>query len=471
VTEPRCRAFARAAEGALADRDLQAALARTTGRFLAARAAAVAAFPGFEEAREQASRIKEEALARLDVLIERFVEAAWARGASVHAARDGAEACAVAARIARDEGVAEAVKSKSMLAEEIGLAGALERAGIAVTESDLGEFIVQLAGEPPSHIIAPAVHKTREEVFRLFRKRLGAPETPEIPALVGAAREHLRAKFLAAGMGITGANFLCADTGSAVVVTNEGNARMGTILPRVHLVVAGIEKIIPSLADLPLFLRLLTRSATGQVLSSYVSILTGTRRPGDAEGPDRLHVILVDNGRSAILEGKYREILKCIRCGACLNACPVYQAVGGHAYGWIYQGPVGAVLSPLLLGLAEASPLPEASTLCGACAEVCPVKIPLPEMLLALRDDARRRGIKTPAEVLAIKAFAALMSRAGILEAVERIAGALSGLLWPAGRIGWLPPPLSRWTANRDFPAPAPRPFRTLWKHERGAQP
>lgn len=469
--EPRSHAFARSAEKALFDTTLQAALSRTTGKFLGARDDAVAAFPGFAAARENASRIKEEALASLDRLLERFIAEAENRGAVVHGARDAAEARGIAARVAREEGIAEAVKSKSMLAEEVELNEALEAAGVSVAESDLGEFIIQLAGEPPSHIIAPAIHKTRDQISRMFHEKLGEPITAEIPELVRAARRHLRAKFLAAGMGISGANFLCADTGSIVLVTNEGNARMGTILPRVHLAVAGIEKVIPSIRDLPDFLRVLPRSASGQVLSSYVSILTGTKRPGDAEGPERLHVILVDNGRSAILNGKYRGILKCIRCGACLNACPVYRNVGGHAYGWVYSGPMGSVLTPLLTGLPGAAPLPNASTLCGACGEVCPVKIPLPDMLLELRGDERAQGLKSPPEVLGAKAYAALMSRAGIIEAVQRFLGVVSRLLWKDRRISWMPFPFSRWTAKRDFPAPAPQPFRALWKKERGIRP
>ena len=246
---------------------------------------------------------------------------------------------------------------------------------------------------------------------------------------------------------------------------------MGTILPRVHLVIAGIEKIIPRLTDLPLFLRLLPRSATGQRTSSYLSVLTGPKRPEDAEGPAKLHVILLDNGRSGILAGKYREILKCIRCGACINACPVFQSIGGHAYGWVYPGPIGSVLSTLMLGLPEASALPNASTLCGACEEVCPVGIPLPEMLVELRSDEREQGLKTPLEVLGAKAYAGVMGRAGVLEALQRMAGALSGLFSREGRVTRLPPPFSGWTDRRDFPAPAPQPFRRLWKKARGIRP
>ena len=469
--ETRSRSFYRNSEKALADPVLQAALSRATAKFVEARAESVAAFPGFEAAREQGARIKADALENLDRHLARFIAEAERRGAVIHVARDAAAARDMAARIAMEEGVSLAVKSKSMAAEEVGLTTALEAAGVEVVESDLGEFIVQLACESPSHIIAPAVHKTREQVSRLFREKLGADCAGNIPELVRIACAHMRRKFLAAGMGVTGANFLCADTGSVVLVTNEGNGRMGTILPRVHLVVAGIEKVIPRLADLPVFLRILPRSATGQIISTYVSVLTGSRRERDPEGPEKLHIILVDNGRTGILQGKYREILKCIRCGACLNICPVYRSVGGHAYGGVYAGPVGSVLTPLLDGLYEGAPLPNASTLCGACREVCPVKIPLPELLLELRGDERDQGLKTPDEILAIKGFAAVMSRAGILEALERIIGVVSQLFHKEGKGAWLPLGFSAWTERRDFPAPAEQPFRKLWKKQRGIRP
>ena len=469
--EPRCRSFFRNSEKALADAQLQVALSRATGSFLEKRTAAIAAFPQFEEARELASRIKSAALDRLDDLLARFIEEAEKRGAVVHVARDGAEARAIGARIAAEERVKVAVKSKSMAAEEVGFNVALEDAGIDVVESDLGEFIIQLAGEPPSHIVAPAIHKTREQVSQLFHEKLGEPYTEEIPELTRIARRRLRKKFLAADMGISGANFLCADTGSVVLVTNEGNARMGTILPRVHLVVAGIEKIVPSLADVPPLMRMLARSASGQALSSYVSVLTGSKRPGDPEGPEKLHIVLLDNGRTGILQGKYRDILKCIRCGACINICPVFQSVGGHAYGWVYPGPVGSILTPLLIGLPEAAALPNASTLCGACGDVCPVKIPLPEMLVEMRADERAQGLKDPREVAAMKAYAALMSRAGVLEALQRIAGVVSRALFKDGKVAWMPLKFGGWTDRRDFPAPSPQPFRKLWKTHRGVRP
>ncbi|HEY3488833.1 MAG TPA: LutB/LldF family L-lactate oxidation iron-sulfur protein [Candidatus Deferrimicrobiaceae bacterium] len=469
---PRCHDFTRNVARALSNRNLQSAISRTTDRFLSHRDAAVRSFPGdFEAAREAASQLKLSVLRDLDVHLSRFIEEAERRGASVHVAHDAAEAREIAVRIAQEEGVKLAVKSKSMATEEIALNEALESAGVEAVETDLGEYIIQLAHEAPSHLIAPAVHKTREEVSQLFVDRLGEPYTEEIPELVAIARRHLRDKFLSAGMGISGANFLVAETGSIAIVSNEANARMVTTLPRVHLAVASIEKVIPKLSDLPAMLRLLTRSATGQPISSYVSVLTGVRRPGDLEGPSKLHILLVDNGRSAILKGKYREILKCLRCGACLNICPVYQTIGGHAYGWVYPGPMGSVLSPLLLGLREASALPDASTLCGACADVCPVKIPLPDLLLELRGDARAQGHRTPGEVAGMKGFAAMMGRAGLLEAFERIAGVVSQLLCKDGKIPWLPFGLSGWTDRRDFPAPAVQPFRKLWKIKRGIAP
>jgi len=433
-------------------------------------AAVAAALADPEASRDAARRARARAVARLDAHLDQFARAASARGATVHWAETAADARAIVTGIARERGIRLAVKSKSMASEEISLNEALQGAGVTVVESDLGEYIVQLAGETPSHIIAPAVHKTREEISRLFERHLGEPRTDSIPELVGMARKHLRGKFLSAGMGVSGGNFLVADTGSVVLVTNEGNGRMGTVLPRVHLAVVGIEKVIPRMADLPTFLRLLPRSATGQAISSYVSIVTGTRRAGDPEGPDRMHILLLDCGRSAILEGKYREVLKCLRCGACLNTCPVYQSVGGHAYGWVYSGPIGAVLTPLLVGLPEAAALPDASTLCGACADVCPVKIPLPDFLLELRSDAREQGLKTPGEIAAMKGYAGVMRRAGLLEAIERIAGVLGQFFSKGKGIGGLPYPFSGWTERRDFPAPAARPFRKQWKIKRGAR-
>ncbi len=467
--EPDSRAFERNALKALSDKELQAALANAVGRIEARRAAAVASFAGFEAARERASGLRRETLSRLDEHLARFIDEAEKRGTVVHVARDAARAREIVARVAREEGVALAVRSKSTAAEEISLEDALREAGVEEVETDLGGYVARLAGEPPSHILSSAFHMTRQAVSRLFERKLGEPPASDAAGLAAIARKRLEGSFLRADLGVTGANFLVAETGSVVLLSNDGNARAGALLPRVHLVVAGIEKVVPRMADLPLFLRLLSRSASGQPLPSSVSILTGPRRDGDAEGPRRLHVLLIDCGRSAVLEGKYRDALKCIRCGACLSACPVYGCVGGRPYGWVYPGPIGAVLTPLLTGLSGAAALPDASTLCGACADACPVKVPLTGFLLELRSDTRFQGLKTPAEIAWAKGYASIMKRAGVLEALERILGELSRLVSRGHPFSGMPYPFAGWTERRDFPAVARRPFRKLWKIRRGA--
>jgi L-lactate dehydrogenase complex protein LldF len=468
--EPDSRVFGRNALKALSDKELQAGLTAAVGRLRARRAAGIASFAGFEAARERASGLRRETLSRLGDHLARFIEEAEKRGTVVHVARDAAQAKGIAARIAREEGVSLAVRSKSTAAEEISLGDALREAGIGEEGTDLGGYVARLAGEPPSHILSSAFHMTREAVSRVFERKLGEPPAGDAAALSAIARKRLEGSFSRADLGVSGANFLVAETGSVVLLSNDGNARAGTLLPRVHLVVAGIEKVVPRTADLPVLLRLLSRSATGQPLPSYVSILTGPRREGDAEGPRRLHVLLIDCGRSAILEGKYRDALKCIRCGACLAACPVYGCVGGRPYGWVYPGPIGAVLTPLLAGLSEAAALPDASTLCGACADACPVKVPLTSFLLELRSDARLHGLKTPAEIAWAKGYASVMKRAGVLEALERILGELSRLVSKGHPLSGMPYPFAGWTERRDFPAFARRPFRKLWKIRRGAR-
>ena len=300
----------------------------------------------------------------------------------------------IIAALLRERGVRMAVKSKSMVSEEIRLNAHLEGEGIEVVETDLGEYIIQLEKETPSHIIVPAIHKNRQQVGRLFAERLGVPYSDDPQVLTRTARGILREKFLTADAGISGANFAIAESGSLVLFTNEGNGRMVTSVPPLHVAVLSIEKILPSLRDLPTFIRLLPRSATGQAITSYLSVITGARKEGEATGARELHIVLVDGGRSKILEGECREMLKCIRCGACMNVCPVYRTVGGHAYGWTYPGPMGLVLTTLLTGMANAHPLVDASTLCGACVEVCPVKIPLVDLILTLRE--RRVGKGSP---------------------------------------------------------------------------
>lgn len=356
-----------------------------------------------------------------------------------------------------------------MVSEEIGLNPALEAAGITVVESDLGEYIVQLAGEKPSDILAPALHKTREQVGQLFHDKLGTPVYTDPAQMAAAARVRLREVFLTADLGLSGVNFGVAETGTLCLVTNEGNGRLTTTAPRLHIALMGIERLVPTLDDLSAMLRVLARFGTGQKLSAYTSLLTGPRRAGEADGPDELHVILVDNGRSRILGTELAEILYCIRCGACLKICPVFHEIGGHAYGSIYPGPVGSVLTPALDGIDEWSELPHASSLCGACREVCPVRIDIPRMLLKERDEGTRAG-KMPLWLRAgLRLYREVVIRPPLFYMAATLARWTTRVLGAPAR-GWLrrvPPPLSGWTDYRDFPAFAPRPFSAQFRARR----
>ena len=420
----------------------------------------------FEALRQAAAAIRNRVVDDLDVWLEIFEERARATGAEVLWARDGKEICQLVIDVARRHGVTKAVKSKSMLSEEASLNEALAGAGIRPVETDLGEYIVQLAGEAPSHIIAPAVHKTLAEVEALFACHHGRSPLPrtaaDIPALAGEARQVLRQHFLSAEMGISGANFLIAETGSAALVTNEGNGRMVTSLPKVHVVITGIEKIVPTLEDFATLMRLLPRSATGQTISNYVSLLTGTRRPGEAEGAEKTVYILVDNGRAGLLGSPWQDMLRCIRCGACMNHCPVYFSVGGHAYGWVYPGPMGSVLTPLYTGLENALDLPHASTGCNQCGAVCPVGIPLSRLLHDLREAQVARGLRPRRERLGMWAWGRLARWPGLYRwCARRAARYLAWLGGAEGRIrvfGLAP----GWTAGRDLPAPSGRTFHEL---------
>jgi L-lactate dehydrogenase complex protein LldF len=378
--------FRRRAAEAIADPRLQGALEGATGRFREARVAALAELPDADALRDHFKALRAATLARLAEHLATFERNAATAGAHVHWAVDAASACRIVTDIAQQHGVTLAAKSKSMATEEIYLNQALQAAGVEPVETDLGEWIIQLAGDPPYHIVAPAIHKTRQQVAEMF-SRLTGEDLPadDIPRLTAEARRMLRQQFLAAGMGISGGNLVVAETGSVVLVTNEGNGRMVTSLPRVHVAVVGIEKIAPTWDDAAAWLALLARSATGQPLSVYTTIVSGPRRPGDPDGPDEVHIVLLDNGRSRLIGAEYEEALQCIRCSACLNICPVYREAGGHAYGNPYSGPIGAVIAPLLLGLEEYEALPHASSLCVACRDVCPARIDLPRMLLALR--------------------------------------------------------------------------------------
>lgn len=451
-------AFRRQALIALEDVRLQGALDGATSRFSASRRQALAAHPDAEALRDHLKAIRQATLSRLGEHLERFEAQATAAGATVHWARDAAEACGLIVGIAQRHGAQLVTKSKSMATEEIGLNAALQAAGIRPVETDLGEWIIQLAEEPPYHIIAPAIHKTKEQVAELFRDYAGRPVPENILALTAEARRLLRQEFLTAGVGISGANLGVAETGSVVLVTNEGNGRMVTSLPPVHVAVMGIEKIAPTWDDAAAWLSLLARSATGQPLSIYTSIITGPARPEDEDGPQEVHIVLLDNGRSALLGTQYEEVLQCIRCGACLNACPVYREAGGHAYGSPYSGPIGAVITPLLFGLEQYSALPHASSLCGACLEVCPVRIDLPRLLVALREEEVARRLVPRPERLVEQAAALMMAGPGRFQLAMQAARQLQKPLAADGRLAWPHP-----AGARDLPALAPRSFRQMW--------
>ena len=448
--------FRENARAALADVHLRGALKNATSLFGERRREAAASVANWEDLRNHARAIKDEVLLHLDKYLEEFVGNAESRGAKVHWARDAAEANAIITRIAIEREARTVVKSKSMTTEETHLNTALEAAGLQVVETDLGEYIIQLAGETPSHIIAPAIHKTRRQVAELFTAKLGIPLTDDLAKLTSTARATLRDRFAAADVGISGVNFAVAETGTIVIVENEGNIRLTTSLPRIHIAMMGIEKVIPRFADLDVFLKLLPRSGTGQRLTTYQSFITGTKRNATDEGPEELHIILLDNGRSRMLAHPVtRQSLACIRCGACLNACPVYQQIGGHAYGSVYPGPIGAVITPQLMGIEKSSQLPYASSLCGACREVCPVKIDIPRLLLHLRSEITpRKG--SIAERLAFKLWARVMMSPALYR-MSSIAGRMMQRVMPLSRA---------WTKGRDLRPIEARSFRDQWSNE-----
>lgn len=457
-------------ERALQDADLQGALGRLSA-LRQLRATAVAEVPEWETLRAIAAAAKDHALAHLDAYLVQLEAQIVARGGSVHWASDGDEARRIIADLARARGVKRVVKSKSMVTEEIHLNAGLEAAGIKVVETDLGEYVCQLADEPPSHIIAPIIHKSVASISVLFTEKLGAPRTDRPEQLNRVARDALRAEFLAADMGITGANFAIAETGTVVIVENEGNARLTTTRPRIHVALMGIEKVLPRLADLGVLLRLLARSATGQRASVYVSLITGPRRPGETDGPEEFHLVILDNGRTRLLaDPQLRESLRCIRCGACLNVCPVYERAGGHAYQAVYSGPIGAVITPALEGLERAGELPFASSLCGACAEVCPVKIDLPRMLIEQRNRVVRSGLTGRVDRLFARAWSFAMASPARLGFFSGLGRLLQRAVVRRGRIERLPYPFAGWTAHRTAPPLAATPFRAWWQSRPRAQ-
>jgi L-lactate dehydrogenase complex protein LldF len=460
--------FLQASDQALADANLRLVLARLGDTLGERNRSAYAALAGSDLVRERARKVKDETLTELDRHLETLASSVERRGGYVHFADDGPAACRIIIDLIRARGLRRVVKAKSMTSEEIHLNRALEQAGCEVIETDLGEFIVQIAGQRPSHLVAPAVHFNIQQVAEILSRDAGEPLPVEATQLTQYARRRLREHFATAEVGITGANFAVAESGTIVLVTNEGNGRLTTALPKVHIAVMGMEKVIPRLADLPVFLKVLARAATGQKLSIYTSMITGPRRPGELDGPEEFHLVVLDNGRSRILGGPLRESLFCIRCGACLNACPIYRNVGGHAYGGVYAGPIGAVLTPLYDGLAANHHLPNASSLCGACQAACPVKIAIPEMLIQLREQLHNEpGQLGRMESLAYRLWAWSMRRPRVYRLLTWLAARTVGR-WKR-KSGWLrrlPGGLGGWTEKRDFPAPAPERFRDWWRRE-----
>ena len=465
--------FKSASVKALRDANIQRALGAPFAHFVEGRKSAIEAEyteESWDSMRERAAAIKAQTIERLDYYLDLVDRNVRRNGGHVHFANDSAHANQIVLDIAKQHDVKTVIKSKSMVSEEMGINEVLEQNGIEPVETDLGEYIIQLAKETPFHLIAPAVHKTKEQVSELFEKFLKSAPTADIERLCVIARDKLREQFEKADMGISGANFIVAETGTVVLVTNEGNGRMTTSVPRVHVAISGMEKLLPAIEDVGLFLRLLTRSATGQRITSYNSFISGPRAGSDEDGPEEFHLILVDNGRLELLKDEVlREALSCIRCGACLNHCPVYRKVGGHAYGWVYPGPIGAIVTPVLTGLKQAKDLPYASTLCGACRDVCPVGIDLPKLLLHLRHKIVADGAGVWAERLAVRRWHNAMKTRQKLEGSVRLSRLL---LKPIARGGYVKrmraPVVGGWTKGRDFPVPAAKSFARIWADELG---
>jgi len=480
VTTPSSETFDRNARAALADPILHGALRNLADSFVVRRRNAIASVNDWEGLRERARSIKHETLLHLDQYLERFTQNAERAGATIHWARDGKEACEIVVGLVRTKNATMVVKAKSMAGEEIHVNEALEKAGIEPVETDLGEWIIQLAGETPSHIVVPAIHKTKKQIADLFVAKAGIEKTENVDVLTQTARRILRERFAEAEVGISGVNFGVAETGTILILENEGNIRLTTSLTKTHIAIMGIEKVIPKFADLDVFLKLLPRSGTGQRLTAYQSLITGVKKDANDIGPDELHIVMLDNGRSRMLAHPVtRQGLACIRCGACLNACPVYQQIGGHAYGSVYPGPIGAVITPQLVGLAKAKQLPYASSLCGACREVCPVKIDIPELLLHLRAEIAdgNAGADKPkrklSESLAFRAYSRVWLQRRNYErgikwarSMQRFVARDGKIAKVSGLISRLVPPLNAWTDRRDAPVVAPKTFREMWREK-----
>jgi len=434
---------------ALQDPYVQEALARATSQFMSNRLDAFSQFKEAERITEKAREIREKTMENLDEHLRKLEERVVENGGMVHRAGDAQEALRLIFSLIKRHDIKLIVKSKSMTTEEIGLNETLEPYGVEVVETDLGEYIVQLAGEKPSHILAPAIHKTKEQIAKIFSQRMGMTVLPEIKALISVARKTLRDKFHEAHMGITGVNFAIAEIGALAILTNEGNGRLVSTLPPIHVAIMGIEKVVPTLEDFMTLLKLLPRSATGQKISSYLSLIMGPRRDCELDGPEEFHLILLDNGRTRIAGGEFRESLYCIRCGACLNVCPVYQKIGGHPYGWVYPGPIGLVLTPLLNTLATTRYLPHASTLCALCSDTCPVKVDIPWLCLNLRRRLVEEGASSRLERMIFSLWARVLENGFLYRTLSRFS--------------FLPSPLSYWSVTKDLPHLARKPFWKRW--------
>ena len=465
--EVRSKEFKKSAHIALHDVNLQRALGNLKAGFPGKRAAAVARLPEFDALRDQARDLKNHILEHLDLYLEEFERNVTANGGTVHWCRTAEDARRTILELCREQDAKTVTKGKSMVTEEIALNEYLEANGVTPVETDLGEYILQLRHDHPSHIVAPAIHLTLDDVATAFHEHHHRPKSNDPAVLMQEAREMLRKQFVAADVGITGANFLVAETGSTIICTNEGNGDLTQTLPKTHIVVSSIEKVVPTLEDMTLFLRLLARSATGQEFTVYNTLSTGPRRPGDRDGPENFHVVLVDNGRSDMVGGELQEMLRCIRCSACMNHCPVYGAVGGHSYGWVYPGPMGSVLTPQMVGIENAGLLPNASTFCGKCEEVCPVRIPLPKLMRHWREREWEKHLTPAAARGGIGVWAFFAKRPALYRLLAWSSNLFLRLVGgKRGRIRKLPL-AGGWTDFRDMPVPSGKTFMQQWQEQK----
>jgi L-lactate dehydrogenase complex protein LldF len=453
----------------LADVRLQATLKKVKGNFIEKRAKAMTQLDDLQATRDAAVAIRDKVLNNLDVWLEAFEQKATARGATVYWAENAEEVNRLVIEIAKRHNCKKAIKGKSMVSEETALNDALTAAGVTPVETDLGEYVVQISNSTPSHIIAPIVHLSKEEVSELFEKVHQLPRKTDITEMTHEARGILRPHFLDADMGISGGNFFIAETGSVALFSNEGNIRMSTTMPKVHVAISGIEKIVPTLEDFSTLTRLLPRSATGQSIANYVSLLTGPRAKGELDGPEHMYFILVDNGRTGLVGSDMQEMLRCIRCGACMNHCPVYHQIGGHAYGWVYPGPMGSVLTPAYVGIENAIDLPNASTLCGECHVVCPVKIPLPDLMRKLREKQVEKKLRPTHERLALNVWSWVAQRPALYGFATKMAMRVMQKMSNKNNMIQNLPFGAGWTAGRDFPAPNGKTFRELYAQKQNS--